>query len=150
MNKAILVVAMTALPAFAQTATLQNPPQTFVLTKDRTCSITSNNLREQFRSPGLIKGWNHLDIAWSARWDTTGCKLPMFVVVAFDYIGDKNEVVLSRYWWIKVQKEHSVPKGELSQPTKVTYRIGLVRLRDIHTVTEEQYKTEMIAEHRTP
>jgi hypothetical protein len=69
---------------------------------------------------------------------------------AFDYIGYKNEVVLSRYWWIKVQKEHSVPKGELSQPTKVTYQIRLVRLRDIHTVTEEQYKTEMIAEHRTP
>jgi hypothetical protein len=132
---------MTVAPVFAQTAALQNPPQTFVLTRDGACSITSNNLHEQFRVPGLIKGWTHYDIMWSARWDTTGCKLPIFVQVTFNYLNSKKEVVLTRYWSIKVPKEHFVGRGELSEKTQVTVQVSWVRLMKIQLETEEQYNT---------
>ena len=76
MKDSILVAALllTGAHVFAQSAALQNPPQTFALAKDGSCFITSSNLHEQFRLPGLIKGWTRYDIMWSAKWDTTGCK----------------------------------------------------------------------------
>jgi hypothetical protein len=137
---------MTVLPALAKTAPVVSPPQTFVLTKDGACSITSDKLFEQFRVPGIIKGFTYYDILWSARWDTTGCKLPMFVQVTFNYLNSQKEVVLTRYWSIEVPKEHFVARGELSEKTQVTVQVGSVRLMKIQLETEEQYN----AAHQKP
>ena len=146
----VVVLLLTVVPVFAKTAALQNLPQTFALTKDGTCSITSNKLREQFRIPGLIKGWTHYDITWSAQWDTTGCKLPIFVAVTFNYFNTNKEVVLTRFWWIKVPKEHFAARGELSEESKVTVQVSSVRLMSIHLETEERYNAVKIAAHQKP
>lgn len=63
----------------------------------------------------------------------------MFVQVTFNYLDFKNEVVLTRYWSIKVPKERFVARGELSEKTKVTVPIKSVSLMKIQPVTEEQY-----------
>lgn len=75
----ILAAALlfTAAPMFAQTAKSHNPPQTFALSKDGACSITSSPVSAQFRVPkGLTKGFTHYDIIWGARRVTTGCRRP--------------------------------------------------------------------------
>ncbi len=88
-------------PVFAKAAPVESPPQTFALTKDGACSITSSKLTEQFRVPGIIKGWTHYDIMWSAKWDTTGCKLPIFVLVTFNYLNYQKQLVFTKYWSIE-------------------------------------------------
>jgi len=146
MKNLIRVVAllMTVGPVFARSAVRQTPPQTFVLTKDGACSLTSSNLHEQIAYPGshmfITRGTPH-DIVWSATWDTTGCTLPMFVVVAFDYLNTKQEVVLTRYWWIKVPAGHFVARGDLRQ---VTDKINWVRMTKLRLETEEHYNAEML------
>lgn len=137
---------MTVVPVFAKTAPVESPPQTFVLTKDGACSITSDKLMEQFRVPGIIKGWSYYDITWSAKWNTTGCKLPIFVQVTFNYLNFQKQVVFTRYWSIEVPKEHFVARGELSEKTQVTLQVGSVRLMKIELQTEDQYN----AAHKKP
>lgn len=131
--------------AFARTPqTPPTPPQTFVLTKDSSCSITSSNLREQMSYAGnhlFITRTTPYDIAWSAKWNITGCKLPIFVAVTFDYLNTENEVVATKWWWLKVPSEEYLARGDLR---KITYRVHSVRLMKIQLLTEERYNAEML------
>src|ERR1017187_5201136 len=102
----VLVAAllMTVSPVFAQPAAPS--PQTFVLTPDGTCSLKSSRLNVQFEA--LAKNKNVItayDIRWQAIWETTGCKLPLFVVATFDYVNDRNQVFQSAQSWTKVKRE---------------------------------------------
>lgn len=147
MNNLIRVVAllMTPAPAFARTPqTPPTPPQTFVLTKDGTCSVTSSNLREQMSYAGthlFITRTTPYDIVWSAKWNITGCKLPIFVAVTFDYLNTEKEVVTTKWWWLKVPTEEYLARGGLRQ---ITYKIHSVRLMKIQLLTEERYNAEML------
>jgi len=147
MKNLIRVVAllMTVGPAFARTPqTPQTPPQTFVLTKDGTCSITSSNLHEQMSYAGshlFITRTTPYDIVWSAKWNVNGCKLPIFVAVTFDYLNTENEVVATKWWWLKVPSEEYLARGDLR---KITYRVHSVRLMKIQLLTEDQFNAMML------
>ena len=133
--------AVCSAPAFAG-KDAPPPPQTFQLSPDG-CSITSSNLVEQFKSPGLLKGFTMYDIAWKATWVSTGCKLPIYVEVGFDYLNSQREVVLTRYWDKAVTKAKFNPTGEIQEKMKTTVQIAFVRLAKMKLLTEAQYNEDM-------
>jgi hypothetical protein len=138
----VLVAAllMTVSPVFAQPAAPS--PQTFVLTPDGTCSLKSSRLNVQFEA--LAKNKNVItayDIRWQAIWETTGCKLPLFVVATFDYVNDRNQVFQSAQSWTKVKRERpwTVQEKLEGLPTSTVAKIRSVKLSKLQAVTEEQY-----------
>jgi len=65
----------------------------------------------------------------------------MFVAVTFDYLNTENEVVTTKWWWLKVTTEEYLARGDLRQ---ITYKVHSVRLRRIQLETEERYNAEML------
>jgi hypothetical protein len=81
------------------------------------------------------------DIVWSAKWNITGCELPIFVAATFDYLNTKNEVVATKWWWLKASTEEYFARGDLRQ---ITYRVHSVRLTKLQLLTEAQYNGMML------
>jgi hypothetical protein len=140
----VVALLMTVGPVIARSTASQTPPRTFVLTKDGACSITSSNLREQMSYAGthmFITRTTPYDIVWSAKWNITGCELPIFVAATFDYLNTKNEVVATKWWWLKASTEEYFARGDLRQ---ITYRVHSVRLTKLQLLTEAQYNGMML------
>lgn len=152
MKNLICVVAllMTVGPAFAQTGELPGPPQTFVLTGDGTCSITSDNLVAHFSSPGVSHGWIAFGARWSARWETTGCKLPILVAATVNVLNSKKEVLLPVAWWVKVPAKRYAPSGAVKGRARADKQLDSIKLIKIQLVTKEQFKAGKLPNPNQP